>query len=274
MPAERPALEQHAADARQVGGGREHAGVAGDAAEQARARVVDLALQEMAVGVLRRRDPVADRRGRVEARGAQAERVEEHARQVAIERLAAHAADDLGEEDEARVAVLERRARRVVERDPGERPGGAREAAGDGAVRRVGREAGGVRQDPPDRDLRVGRAAELFEVPAQRRVELDRAALHEREDGQRRTDGLRERGNVEDRVARHRGRLGHEAPEAPRAVQEDVVAAPDEHDHTRDLAGDDGLGGRLVDGREVEGLRSDGGGHGEHDERRRAQDAS
>ena len=57
MPVERPAIQQHPADPREVGGRREHPGMTGDSAEQASPRIVNLAPQEVAVGEFRRRDP-------------------------------------------------------------------------------------------------------------------------------------------------------------------------------------------------------------------------
>src|SRR5438132_517629 len=70
-------------------------------------------------------------------------------------------------------------------------------------------------------------------------------------DGERGAEGLRERGDVEDRVERHRRGLGDEPPRAVRAVQEDLVAQPDEDDHPRHLSGRHRVVRGLVDSGEV-----------------------
>src|SRR5207245_4223338 len=96
-------VEQHAAESREVGGRREHPRVAGDTPEQARAPIVRLALEQVAVGVVRRRHAALHGVAGAERRVAQVERAEEHALEVAVEALAAHASDDLAEQDEAGV---------------------------------------------------------------------------------------------------------------------------------------------------------------------------
>ena len=248
---ERPLVHEHPAEPRQVGGRREEARVAGDAPERARARIVRLALEHVAIEVFRRRHPAPHGVARVERRVAQAERAEEHPVEIAVEGVAAHAPDDLAEQDEAGVAVLEAGARRIVERDLGERPGRCRKSRRDRARGRDRQEARAVGQDPPDGDPVEGPAPELPQVAPERRVELDRAPLDEGHDGKRGAEGLRERGDVEDRVGRHRRGLGDEPAPAVRTVQEDLVAQPDEDDDARDLSGNYCVARGLVDGDEV-----------------------
>ena len=126
----------------------------------------------------------------MEGRLREPERAEDDASEVEVERLAAHASHDLAEEDEARVAVLRARARRVVERDLGQEPRRPRKA---GAHRGLGRhraEARAVREDPPDRDLPERAAPKLAQVGAERRIETDPAPLGQRHHGEGGAEGL------------------------------------------------------------------------------------
>src|SRR5437870_5189293 len=107
----------------------------------------------------------------------------------------------------------------------------------DRPVRRDRGEPRAVGQDPPDGDGLEPPATELTQIAPERLVELDRAALDERHHGERRAEGLRERGDVEDRCEHHRRGLGNEPARGVRAVQEDLVAPPDEDDDAGDLPG-------------------------------------
>ena len=258
MSAEDATVQQHTTNARQVGRGREHPGVARDAAEQPGARVVHLTVQDAAADELRRRHAAHQAGLGMKARVLEIERPEEDPLEVPIETRAADATDDLAEEDEAGVAVLERRARGILEgnlRDLGHR---RRKSRGDGGVRGIRDQSGGVGHEPPDRDLVELLAAELLQVLAEGRVELDRALLDERHHRDRRADRFGEGGDVEDRVDGHGGGLRQEPARPVRALEQNVVAAADQNHDAGDLAAGDGVGGALVDSGEVVRSRNDG----------------
>ena len=219
----------------------------GHAAERARARIVHLADEEVAVGKLRGRDAVAHASGRVEARVAQPQRLEDVLIEVAVERRARNPPHHLAQQQEARVAVLERAAGRIVERQLREQRRRLGEARAHATVGRDGRQPRAVREQPADRHHLVGVAAKLPQVAAERRVELHLAALDERHHGQRRAERLGQRGDVEDRVLGHRDVLRDHAPQAPRAPIDDLVAPSDHHDDTGDLAGGHHFERGLVD---------------------------
>ena len=110
----------------------------------------------------------------------QPERPEEEPREVPIERLAGHAPHELAEQDEARVAVLERRC-----------PAGSRAAPSRARPPRRGNPLAtswlfGIAGMPAlwvsrRRTVTPSKAlpAELLQIAAERRVELDGAALDE-----------------------------------------------------------------------------------------------
>ena len=201
----------------------------------------------MTIHVFGGRHTAADLSRWIEARVAQAERLEDVVVEVAVERLARHAPHHLTEQDEAGVAVLERGARRVVERHLRQQRGRLRKSGIQRAARRDRRQARAVREQPPDRDHVVRASAEFFEIPPERPVELDLTALDERHHGERRAERLRQRRDVEDRVLGHRHVIGHHAPRAPRAPIDDLVAAPEEDDDAGNLARSDRVDRGFVD---------------------------
>ena len=173
-PPRAAAAEQHPAEARQIGGGAEQAGVSGDAVHPPRRRIVDDAAQERHVGPVarpRQRSRTL-RSARFAARhdsggrnvvSLHAERLEDVRLRVAIERLAADAAHDVAEQEEIDVAVDEplagRRRRHFVD---------ARADRFVGAVKldlelEVGPQPGRVRQQMADGDAALAVAAELRE---------------------------------------------------------------------------------------------------------------
>ena len=252
------AVDQHPANAREVGRRREHPRVAGHAAQQARARIVDLAHQHLPVGPLGGGDVVAPGGRRLERRVAQAEGLEHGTVEVAVERLAADPSHDLAEQDEADVAVLGAGAGHVVEGQPRQAAHGVVDGGVHHARRRDGREARAVGEQPLDRHLGEVRLLELAEITAERRVELDGPALHQRHHGQRGAHGLGQRGDVEHGVDVHRLGVGDQPPEPPGALEQDLVTAADEHDDAGDLPRLDGFPGDVVHRAEVGGL---GGSH-------------
>jgi len=127
-----------------------------------------------------------------------------------------------------------------------------------------------VSQEAPDGDALEALGPKLAQIAPERRLELDGAALDERHDGERRAEGLGERGDVEDRVERHRCRLGDEPAPSVRAVQEDLVAPPDEDDDPGNLAGGDRVVRGFVDAGEVRRL---GGGERRREQEKQERDA-
>jgi hypothetical protein len=103
----------------------------------------------------------------MEGRVTEGERPEQDAFEIPVERLAAHPPDNLAQQDEARVAVPEARAGRVLERPPGQGLGRVGKAGGHRAVRRDGQKASGVGEHALDRHVRESAAAELPEVTPQ-----------------------------------------------------------------------------------------------------------
>ena len=108
--AEASAAEQHPAEARQIGGGAEEPGVPGDAAHPPRGRIVDdrragtarraVARTAMPSGAQRSVGAIRGRSdGRQEHRVRHAQRLEDLRLGVAIEPLAAHAPDDVAEQE-------------------------------------------------------------------------------------------------------------------------------------------------------------------------------
>src|SRR5262249_43216297 len=132
LAVELPVVDEHAADPGEIGGGREHPGVAGDAPQMPGPRIVDLAREHAAIGGFGRRGTATLALIGVKGGVANAEGPEHDSGEIVIERLSAHATNDLAEQDEPGVAVLEAGAGGVVERfgrQGSRRPG---EATGDG----------------------------------------------------------------------------------------------------------------------------------------------
>src|SRR5438094_10142975 len=98
----------------------------------------------------------------MKARVLEIERPEEDPLEVPIETRAADATDDLAEEDEAGVPVRERRARGLLERNLRDLGHRRRKSRGDGAVRRIPDQPGGLGPGPPERDLAELLAAKLL----------------------------------------------------------------------------------------------------------------
>jgi len=188
----------------------------------------------------------------VKARVLQVERADERPFHVPVERRAADPADDLAEQNESGIAVLEGRAGGILERQLGDLTHRRREARDHGAVRRVRDEPGAVGQESPDRDLIELLAAVFPKVPPDRSVELDRAPLDECHHGQRRPDRLREGGDVEDRVDRHRGWIRKQAARPVRPLEQNVVATADEDHDPGDLAAGDGVVRGFIDSGKIE----------------------
>ena len=168
--AERSAVQQHAAEPRQVRGGAEESGVSGDAVHASRRRIVDDPAQKRRVdrrgtrplerrAPLGRRDSRAQRFCRQERGVFHPERFEDVRLRKMVEALTADASNDLAEHEEVDVAVDEalagRGGRHLVDR------------TADRFVRaveldlelEVGAQPGRVRQEMPDRDAALCRAA-------------------------------------------------------------------------------------------------------------------
>ncbi len=256
---QRALAEQHAAEARQIVGGGEHPGVAGDAAHPPRRRIVHDAAQHrrgrcrgragharlVRRAPLRRRDPRHQRRARPERGVAHAERREDAFLRVAIERQPADLLDDPAEQDEVDVAVddalVDARHRHLVD---GQRQRVLGAAPGIGQVD-VGPEAGGVREQVADGDVALPVALEAGDVAGHRIDQPQPAFFDQLHHAGRRRDDLGQRGRVEDRVERHRLARRQRGPRPDRLPDEDAIAVPDDDHRARQLL----RGDRVVDQR-------------------------
>ena len=169
------AAEQHPAEDGEVGGGAEQPRVAGDAAHAPGGRVVHDAAQQLRGGRLRtasqrpQQRSVGAIRGRIAAGGRNvvslhAQRLEDPLPRELIERYAAHAADDVAEQKEVDVAVDEalagRRGRHFFDRER-DRGVGTRSTVGE---IEIGSQAGYVREEVADRDVRLAVSLEPRDV--------------------------------------------------------------------------------------------------------------
>ena len=176
----------------------------------------------------------------------------------AVERHAREQLDQLAEQHEAEVAVDAARADLVLGPlavdllvDPllGATAGeevepplvlDAVDLAGEGPP---AREAGAVREEVAEGDVRLPVHAEVVKEARDAIVDLDLPLLHEQHEGGGGGERLGERGEVEDGVRLHRRARGLEAPAAEGGVVEDV-ARPRDQDHG---AGERARGRRLLD---------------------------
>src|SRR5215468_7193342 len=99
MAATDAAVEEHAAEAAEIVGGGEEPRVPGHAVQLTGARIVDDSTQHHALHELRGGDASAPRLGRVERGVRHAHWLIEALVGEAVERLAAHPMDELGEHD-------------------------------------------------------------------------------------------------------------------------------------------------------------------------------
>ncbi len=200
------AVEQGPGEDRQVAGGGEQPGVAGDAAERPGVLVVHLAADHRPIGPRLRlggRDPVDQARGRVEHRVHHAQRAGDAVGDHPVQRSAGDLLHHQAQGDQAEVGVDVGRAGLGVGLD-GQYGG---EALLDGLVvaveRQPGRQPAGVGEQVPDRDVVLAVLGEVREVRRDRLVEVDTAGLdllHHRDRGER----LGHRRQVEDGVPPHR----------------------------------------------------------------------
>ena len=148
-PALHAVAEQHPAEAPEVIRGREETGVPRDAVELTGARIVDHTAQHLPLDELGGRDAQMPPCRRVESGYPHAEWLVEALLRKAIERLAAHPVHQLGEHDEARVAVAEGGRRRGLRYARGKHSHAVGQSLGhDFAGRNVG-ETRCMGQDPP-----------------------------------------------------------------------------------------------------------------------------
>ena len=239
--------------------------MAGHPAHASRRRIVDYASkQRQAVGAARRagrgaalgRGDARPHGGRrVERRVLHPERLEDALAGELIQRLPAHARDDVAEEEEVDVAVDEpltgQRGRNLL----------------DGALDRgvvpeplvghvdVGPEAGDVGEQVPDGDVALAVACELRDEGRDPVGEAKATVLDERRHAGRRGDHLGDRRHVEDGVGGHRLDRRLERPLAEALEVQRAVTATDQDDRPRHLAGLNRLFDELVDEAEASGLR-------------------
>ena len=241
--------------------------MAGDAAHPARRRIVHDAAEERRIGfvarprqrlaALGRRDARPERLGRQKHRLLHPERLEDVPRRVPIDPLAAHALDDVAQEEEVDVAVDEPLA--------GPRQRDFFTCAPDRLLRTVeldveleiGTQAGDVRQQVTDRDLGLSVPRELGDEARHRIAQPDPALLHQLHHARRRRHHFGERGEIEQGVFGHR--LGRRQNRAltKRAGVQDRVSAPDENHCARKLTLRDGLVDQLTDARKSRRLGRD-----------------
>ncbi len=251
--AERATVDQRAGKAREISRRAEEAGVTGDAAHAACRRVVHDSAQQRRLGRVARRarHPFASlgrcnsrelRRRRVEPGLCHTQRLEDFAPRVLVERLTAHARNDMPEEEEVDVAVDEtltgRRRRHFVHRE-GER----RVVALPWIEIDVRPQSGNVRQQMPDRDGALAVALEARHEAGHGIVEPNPSLLYQPHHRRRRRNDFGQRRQVEDRVQRHPFRRGIDGAIAVCLFVQHLVAAADEHD----CAGRLSCGDRFLD---------------------------
>ena len=134
-------------------------------------------------------------------------------------------------------------ARRGTERRVADAPDGLIVPVREVVRGRVGRQPRDVKEQMTQRDGALP-ASTLGDVSGEGIVEPERPSLGKDHDARRRRDGLRERGQIEDRVDGHRYALGLKLPETVGAAEKHTIVAADDHDGARYLA----IGDRLFDG--------------------------
>ena len=267
----RAAAQQHPTEDRQIGRRAEQPGVAGHTSHPARRRVVHRAAEHHGVRPvarptqrwtrLGRRNPWHQRRRRVEHRVAHAERHEDPLADVVLERQAGHPRHDLAEQEEVDVAVDEPLAWRRQQHLLGRAVNGDVVAVELVLQRQVRPETGHVRQQVADGDVFLAVTRELRDERADPIGQPDPAGFDELHHARRRGDDLREGGEVEDGVARHRLPRRRQGPVPERLVVNDLVTPSDEDDGARQPASLDRLLDQRVHPRQsrgVDGLGSGG----------------
>ncbi len=148
------------------------------------------------------------------------------------------------EEDVAEVAVLEPRAGSCGEAERADGPHDIAGALGAGVDRSPTRDPGGVGEQAPQRDTLGSKLLQLREQRRDLLVEREAPAVDERQGNAGADERLGQRGEVEDRVRRHRPRMRHDARRPERLVQEHLAAMADEgHRPRHDAVVDRGLDG-------------------------------
>ena len=200
-----PAVEQGAGQHRQVVRRGEQPGVPGDAAEGPGVLVVHLAADHLPAGPrlrLGRRDPVHQRGRWVEHGVGHPQRAGDAVGDHLVERLPGDLLHDQPERDQAEVGVDVGRSG-LRPRLHGEHRGQPLLDGRVGAVEREpGRQPADVRQQVPDGHVLLAVLGEGRQVRRHRLVQRDPAGLDLLHHDQRR-ERLRDRGQVEDRVAPH-----------------------------------------------------------------------
>ena len=237
-------VQHHLSELRQIVRRRKQPRVPGHAAHHSRRRVVHNPAQRHAVLVLRRRNARAPALRRQEPRLTHAQRPEDLLLGEFIERLAAHHAHDLAQQNEIDVAVNEMFARRRA-RLVGQRHSYAGLVPIPGRfqveVRAQSRE---VRHQIAYRDAALA-ALEFRQVLGHAVAQPHLALLEQLHDRRRRGDHFRQRGRVEDRILAHRLAPRFHCPLAVRFSIQHSPWLPHQHHRARRLACRD----RLFDGR-------------------------
>ncbi len=196
---------------------------------------------------LGRRDARDHRRRRVERGLLHPERQKHALADELLERLFAHAADDLGKQEIVDVAVDEAAARRRGQHFFGGEPNRFVVAAPVEADIHVRSETRHVRQKIAHRDAILPVLREIRNERGDRVGEPHLPFLHQHHHRRRRRDDFRERRDVEDRVECHRLASGHDRAIAICLTQHDRVAPADDDDRAGELAFLDGLGDDVIE---------------------------
>jgi hypothetical protein len=207
------AAQQHARVQRQVGSRAEQAGVARRATHASRRGIVHDAAKHRSLDVvarpgqrctaLGRRNARAQRRGWMKHGVLHPERLEQVPARIGLQRLAAHARDDVAEEEKVDVAVHEPFARGRVEHFLGRPPDGFLVTLEFQVEVQIGPEPGDVRQEVPDRDVLLAVLAKPRDVHRHAVGQPEPAVLDQLHHAGRGGDGLCERRDVENGVGRH-----------------------------------------------------------------------
>ena len=209
------------------------------------------------------RNPRRHRRWRNERRVFHAQRLEDPLTRELIERLAAHAADDVAEQEEIDVAV--------DEPFTGCRSGHFFDSQGNGglgALPRVGQidvrtQPGHVSQQVPDGDVCLPVTFEPRDVARDPVAQADSSLLDQHHHARRRRHNFRQRREIENRIERHGLDRRNERAIPEGLLVDDAVAPADEHDRSRQFLVLNRLAHEGLD--EVEASRFDRrlvGGHG------------
>jgi hypothetical protein len=227
--------QHHLRITHEIMGGGEEPGVSRHAAEQMRARIVDVPGDDRAVAVFGGGDARTElRAGEVPGVG-HVERPKDVLLGERRDVLAAHAGDEIFQDQKADIGIDEARARRGDERRVGETPQSIGAAMFVIFVDRLRGKTRYVRKQLPHRDQALVAHPEFGQIFEDRIVETDLSAIDQHHDAGGRRDRLGERRQIEHGVGRHRLALRVHHPIAVRLLKQDAIVAADGHDAAGEL---------------------------------------